>query len=332
MLPLLKQIRCIRYLLVWKVNSSLVRIPDCLTVELSQVLGTIIAQGLPTKQAGKWQKAMTSKDCNSVIPPAGEVGTGQDNALDGEWPVESVLFMYPGKLTYGTEEVILWELRLFGDWADHGFFLEVILPAMEEASYTSDLRWNRRNGLWGHFDIYAAYVAQGRQWVPFVSEGKLDLRIRVSPAQWIEGLNLGSSQKHTFYHLSWLTPFSLEGIPLPADAFTNNVHTLSLKGILEVLIYRLSQLITGRYSTAEDVWNILTPQEQQLFHEAMEVASQPCVSSEDFKKPLPAWPGHCIGTQTFECIPLLTVPYLELASILHIGRHTHFGCGTFILT
>ncbi len=336
MLSFLKHIKLIRYLLVWKVNSSLVRLPDCLSLEISQVLGTIIAQSLPTKQASQWQKAMGSRNNTHV----GDAKNKQANTLEIEWPIGAVLSVYPGKLTYGTGEVILWELKLFGDWADHGFFLRVILPAMEEASYTTDLRWNRRNGLWGHFDIYAAYVAQGRQWKPLVNDGRLNLRRRINPIQWTEGLDLDPALKKVYFCLDWLTPFSLKDIQLTASAISvlGNIQegmydsTLNLKGILEILIYRLSQLIPGRYNAPEDVLNILTPKEQSSFFEVMEQAGQVPVISKNLKMAPSNWPGCCIGKQIFGPIPLSIIPYLELASILHVGRHTHFGCGTFTLT
>ncbi|MCX7707996.1 MAG: hypothetical protein N2204_08325 [Anaerolineae bacterium] len=44
------------------------------------------------------------------------------------------------------------------------------------------------------------------------------------------------------------------------------------------------------------------------------------------------WPGRWAGGQIFQRIPRRLLPYLELAAILHIGRYTHFGCGTFLLS
>ena len=43
------------------------------------------------------------------------------------------------------------------------------------------------------------------------------------------------------------------------------------------------------------------------------------------------WPGRWIGSQSFMKISPHLLPYLELASILHIGKHMHLGCGTFAL-
>ena len=55
---LANSIHLIRYLLVWRVNHSLIRLPSWLPVELSFVLGNIIAERLPTNQARPWRKAL----------------------------------------------------------------------------------------------------------------------------------------------------------------------------------------------------------------------------------------------------------------------------------
>ena len=60
--------------------------------------------------------------------------------------------------------------------------------------------------------------------------------------------------------------------------------------------------------------------------------SQPLIQQEALQASPKEWPGHKIGMQVFQDIQLPLLPYLELASILHIGEHTHLGCGTFVLT
>ena len=140
----LNSVNLIRYLFVLRVNSSLVRLPPYLSVELSTVLGEIIAERLPTSKGRLWRKFLAEWDKHH-----GEASySGRKSPKDipeVSWPIESVIFVYPDKTTYGQGELILWELKLIGESADHGFFLEVILPAIEEASYTSDPRWHRPN-------------------------------------------------------------------------------------------------------------------------------------------------------------------------------------------
>ncbi len=335
MWPFIKPIKLIRYLFVWRVNSSLVRLPMCLSTELSLVLGTIIANRLPTLQAHPWRKALAPWDKYGGLSLTGK--KKPRTVPEVSWPVEAVLFVYPGKLTYGRGELILWELKLMGESADHGLFLEVILPAMEEAGSASDPRWQRQNVLWGRFDIHAVYVARGPQWEPIVSDGRLDLHYRATPVQWAEGLSFDLRSEHIFDRLTWLTPFDLV-----SDAKASGrqhgrkkiaPHQVpTLQCILESLATRMSLLLPGRHHTPDDVWDTLSAEEQKSLQGIMEQAARIPVYASPSLRPAPRhWPGRWIGTQTFPSIPHPIIPYLELASILHIGKQTHFGCGTFVI-
>jgi len=241
------------------------------------------------------------------------------------WPVDAAIFAYPGKRTYGQGELIFWELKLFGKSADHGLFLEVILPAMEEASYTSDTRWNRANRLWGRFDIDSVYVARGSRWEPLVTNGRLDLRRRVSPVQWAEGLNsepVSEDKFSTATRLTWITPFDLEDTLEKGGKKKGKspIKAPDLRHILEALIARLDLLIPGLSDDPGEALNAIEQADSvSILHKSLKVTPKGC-------------PGRYIGTQIFSCIPFPVIPYLELASILHIGKQIHFGCGTFVLS
>lgn len=341
MWPFIKPVKLIRYLMVWRVNGSLVRLPRCLSTELSLVLGTIIANRLPTRQARPWRKALAPWDKYGGVSLVGQKKLR--TVPEASWPIEAVLLVYPGKLTYGQGELVLWELKLMGESADHGLFLEVILPALEEAGSVSDPRWQRQNRLWSRFDIHAVYVARGPRWEPVVSDGRLDMHYRATPVQWAEGLAFDSETEHAFHHLTWLTPFDL------GDANANRRHPSTrsgqrnekkiaphqvptLQSILESLIARMSLLMPGKHHTRNDVLDILSTEEQTSLQAVMEQASRILVHHTSFELSPRYWPGRWIGTQTFPSIPGPILPYLELASILHIGKQTHFGCGTFVIS
>ncbi len=332
MWPFISPINLIRYLFVWRVNGSLAWLPRYPSADISLVLGTIIADRLSTSEARPWRKALAlwheyNKDKRKarIIP-------------ETIWPIEAVLFAYPGKLAYGRGEAILWELKLIGESADHGLFLEIILPAIEEAATTTDPRWRRQNSLWGRFDIHSVYAARGATWEPIVQEGKLDLRYRPTPAQWAEGLTFDVRPGHVFDRLTWLTPFDLSsthGDKRKARTFrqkeipTGEVPTL--QRILESLITRMSLFLPGKRNTPDDVWNSLSTEERASLQAALEQASHIPIHHYDISPAPKNWPGRWIGTQTFPSIPSPIIPYLELASILHIGRQTHLGCGTFTI-
>ncbi|MCR4406113.1 MAG: CRISPR system precrRNA processing endoribonuclease RAMP protein Cas6 [Anaerolineae bacterium] len=315
-------------------NGPLVWLPGCFSTELSLVLGTIIADRLPTQEARRWHKAL--EPWGEYSKDIGRLKT----VPDVSWPIETVLFVHPNnKRAYGSDELILWELTLLGKSADHGLFLEILLPAMEEAATTTDPRWHSQNSLWGRFDIYAVYAARGATWETVVQEGKLDLHYRATPSQWAEGLTFDPQTKRVFDRLTWITPFDLStGRKGKAHAFPGKKKTPpaqevpNLQRLLESLITRMSLFLPGKHNTPADVWNSLNPEERYSLQAAMEQAARIPIHHHDLHPAPKNWPGRWTGTQVFPSIPTPIIPYLELASILHIGRQTHFGCGTFVIT
>jgi hypothetical protein len=320
----------IRYLIVWRVNASLAQLPRYLPTELSAVLGRLIAERLPLPQAREWRKALAAWD-----EPASAPSTPVREAA---WPIESVLFVYPAKRTYGHGELIAWELKLLGRDADHGLFLELILPAMEVVSSTLDRRAQRPNSLWGRFDVHAIYAARGRRWEPFVTDGKLDTRYRADPRQWADGLEWKSKPERDYREILWLTPFDLGSRSdsgkrsiRPPQIPLDEVPTLDT--IMDALIQRMTLFLPGKHRAgSDDVWAQIAPEEQTALWQALEETHRLASSRGHRLEPARReWPGRWIGSQGFPAIPNRLLPYLELASILHIGRQTHFGCGTLAL-
>jgi hypothetical protein len=102
--------------------------------------------------------------------------------------------------------------------------------------------------------------------------------------------------------------------------------------ILDALITRASRLIPGRHKSREGVTTILNADERASLQRALEESARLQLLRKNLQ-PAPAnWPGAWSGKQTYAPIPATLIPFLELASILHIGKHTHFGCGTFRLS
>ena len=270
--------------------------------------------------------APRSREGHKPRPGAGQQAK-RNPVPQAAWPIETVLFAYPGKQIYGQGEHILWELKLVGTSANHGLFLEVILPAMEEASTTSDPRWSHPNSLWGGFDIQAIYAARGRHWEPVASDGKLDLRQRVLPNQWAADLTFTSDSERVLDQISWLTGFDLATRVMDAGA----TRAPTLAQLLEALAARLIAFIPGKHLATAEGWQFLSPDDQSQLRGAIEQAADFPVTRQQIEPAAKGWPGQWGGAQKFLVIPDSIVPYLELASILHIGRQTHFGCGTFIL-
>ena len=323
----------IRYLIVCRVNAPLVRFYLFPSVELSLVLGTVIEESLPTVQSRPWRKALApwkSEGGLSIIQ-----NKNRRNVPLAAWPVESVLFCYPGKRYYGKGELILLELKLIGNSADHAFFLDVILPALETASRTIDKDWQPANSLWGNFDIQSVYVARGHVWESLVDNGRLNLTYMATPSQWAEGLTLDPDPQRVFHDVTWITPFDLEGPSIPDRAIPSKrispAQVPSLRQILVALLERMNSLPTGTRNPRVRFWDMVEKDVRDSFDQLLESASNIPIIHGSFR-PVPAsQPGRWIGRQTFGAIPNPITPYLALASIFHIGALTHSGCGTFFI-
>lgn len=331
----IKSINLLRYLIVWRVNAMFVQLPRYFAIELSQTLGTLIAERLPAPLPREWRRALDAwasaeQQAESLSRPI---------FTDTAWPLRSVLWVYPIKRGFGLGETIVWELKLIGDSADHGIFLEHILPAMEQATTTTDPRWQYHGSVWGHFDIQAIYVARGAQWEPLVTEGKLDLDYRAMPTQWAEGLTFQAEATCPRTRLTWITPVDLSSNAIydtdqsaswQQAAHASAGRALTMHQILDALMERLTVFWHGKQSTVEQVWAMLSAEEQTELWHGLERAQ--LVSGKQQLERVPRYvPGRWIGTQVFSEIPATLVPYLELAAIVHVGKHTHLGCGTFRL-
>lgn len=315
MLDLIKPVSLIRYLIVWRVTSPLVILPRCLPRALATVLGNLIGASLPTQQARAWRKALATTTTH--------------------WPMKAVLFApyLASKRAYGKGELIIWELKLMGEDADHGLFLELILPAMEKAgSRKVDTSSRGARNLWGHFDIQAVYVSRGRSWEPLVEDGRLNLRYHATPTQWAEGLTFGETMRSGLHYLTWLTPFEFAETQEKGLAGTTNP---TLRDILDALMIRMTFFLPGRpdaQQLPEVLVRIPSEEQKRIEWSLQQEESQPLIQQEALQASPNEWPGHKIGMQVFQDILPPLLPYLELASILHIGEHTHLGCGTFVLT
>ncbi len=368
----------IRYLIVWRVTDTLVRAPTCLSAAISETLGEVIAERLPTSEAREWRK--TREAWQNPAPPA--PGLMAPPKVAAPWPIHAVLFPYPGKQVYGQGEAIVWELKLLGPHADHGLFLETLLPAMEALGVTTERRWRDRQDLWGHFDVQAVYAARGAQWKPVVEDGKVNLRARVSPIQWREGLTFGLDAPRPYSRLMWVTSFDLgegaetqgsKGAEEQENEQANkrkgekakrgeakkresekakreerqrrrqkitDAEIPTLYGLVGALVNRVTPLLPGKRPSVEQAWAQVDPADVWALINAEDPTAltpegeelQITLQSSAFTAPPKGWPGKWIGKQFFSAsLPARLLPYLELASILHVGKDTHFGCGTFRL-
>ncbi len=318
------RLNLLRYLFVCRINSPFVFFQHHPSVELSLALGQLIAERLPTAQARPWHKTLA------------EWKTGGGNTLsqrkkksrqqpENPWPLEAALLSYPTKRNLSEGEYVFWELKLIGASAEHGLFLETILPAFEHLGYAADSRWRYANCFWGHFDIQAVYMARGRHWEPLVEAGRLHLDYPAGPRQWAEGLVFEADLKQPCDYLTWVTPYEPE-------QKTRSEPPPSLKSILDALVGRMNRLLSGKHLRQDALNDFLDEPDRTALKEALELAAHIPVLSHDLNQPVQTGPGRWIGRQTFStAIPEIIRPLLGIASIFHIGGYTHYGCGTFAI-
>ncbi|MBF0121004.1 MAG: hypothetical protein HQK79_19415 [Desulfobacterales bacterium] len=316
------QIDMLRYLIVLQINDSLVASPTFLTQEFSIVLGTIISNNLPPSDSSSWKQEVSVWDEYGGISIIGKKSIIKQ-LPEAKWPIESVLFLYPyKKRSYGEGELILLEIKLIGKDASHDFFVNYILPAIEEAGSVIDTTWQPAKSLWGRFDIHSVHIARGNKWEPLFADGMLDLEYKPTTSQWAEGLNFDMhDQPLPIDSISWLTPF-IKLAQREDNESLYKPYIPSLTDVFDAFISRINSITPG-CKMIED---------QSLLLKAImdvPIISVTKTNFNDIYKPLK---GDKIGTQIFNAaIPSSVFPYLRLASIIQIGRYTHFGCGAFIM-
>lgn len=321
-----RSIDLLRYLLVMRLDKSLVLMSKYPALEMAHVCSVMIAERLPTSQIKPWRRLLTAWE--EANPPEQHKGPGTFlNPPEADWPLDMAWLPYRIKETYGQGEVLCCELKLFGSSAAHEVFLEMFLPVLEEIGVRADSRWSRPGSLWGRYHLEGVHVARGKQWEPFVENGRIDFSCRPGPRQWTEGLDLGEGATRAYRRLQWRTPYAPASPIVPqkneSAGMSARRNAPDLAELVQALSDRLSVVVHGWEDTVE---------QEELKRHLQEAAAGISCAHDEVHAPPKYWPGQVWGEQAFSAIPPLLVPELELASILHVGRHTHVGCGTFHLS
>ncbi len=338
MFAFIENLNLLRYLIVVRPTHTLVTLPPAFTAEISAVWGGVIAEMLPTRSAREWRKTRELWDAQYAQAKPADDPFSLAAVPPAPWPIEAVLLLYSPPRSYGAGEPVVWELKLFGAAADHGLFLEQLLPALELAATRP--QHSALKNFWGQLQIDAIYAAHGPRWRPLVLNGKLDLRRRrPTPTQWAEDWAFSSEAIRAPRRLTWRTPFDLGVTPSrptarPRQGKIPARDVPTVEGLLHALAARMAYLLQSKPDTPEAIWALLPAEEQ---NQVWESCNQLRAQSQNIRhslKPVAAGEhGSWRGAQAFPVpIPANLIPYLELASILHVGHHTHFGCGTFQLS
>ncbi|GAB4495055.1 MAG: hypothetical protein OHK0052_01620 [Anaerolineales bacterium] len=304
------EIPLLRYLIALRINNSWVRLPEsnALALEFSQGIGEQLLNLLPLHERRPWERILLPKNDPAFLamPQPDEM----------RWHVDTIFHLYPHSKRHGFGDYLFMEVKLLGERASHEFFITYLLPAFEVLG--SKRQRSDRYVLWGHYDISHIWVAHGRTWQPIVEDSKLNLKLRPTTAQWAQNLPTRPTDLPTYSQIIWHTAYKFEQIQIPM-----------LNDLLNQLLERLVNLLPN-VENINQLWQKLTVEEQTdlLFalRESEKIRLTHHKITRDRKTQI------CSGWQQFETIPAALLPYLELAAILHLGKDTHYGLGTFHLT
>lgn len=307
-----KSIPLLRYLFLLRIHKPLLVLPPYLALELAYTTSVMISERLPSSQLKPWKKLITAWETANPVSEDRRTRLIL-NPPQSAWPLELAWLPYRVKQTYGYGEIIPCELKLFGRNASHELFLELILPVLEAAGLNPDSHWNGMH-------VESVYVARGRQWEPVVENGQIDFSIRPGTRQWCDGLDLTIIPAGHTHRLRWYTPYAHTPEP-PLIRKREHLCRLAqenapgMSALVQALAARLEKV-------APEISNDWLSDIEDL---AVEVQSDP----SNVNCPPKNWPGTVWGDQELSHVPEQMMPILRLASMLHIGFHTHVGCGNF---
>uniref|UniRef100_UPI004057BEE8 hypothetical protein n=1 Tax=Candidatus Electrothrix sp. TaxID=2170559 RepID=UPI004057BEE8 len=313
-------IQILRYLFVLRINRSLIETLKQPDQEILHNLAALIAENMGGADGKAWKKAARRLANASVdvsldaVPLAGPP----------PWPIDAVLLAENPGTRLCLNELFFFELTVLSDRIGHHFILEYLLPALEQAGY-SRMEKQPKFGLWGNYEIVGLFCAHGADWEPVIDEGQLSSDYFPKPDQWARDFMMNGTGK-IFTRLDWIRPLA------PDAAMPENGPDMPwLLAALERRMTALKLLNKGSADMDTLVQGI-PGMEKASWQEAVDAAQAmpaPVSVLRPVEKEHPA--KAVIGRQHFSAIPPVVLPWLELASILHLGLHTHYGYGGFSL-
>lgn len=307
-------LKLIRYLIELRMNRGLVWLFRDRERELARRWGERMAAQMPIVQARPWRKALARR--------------GEDGSAI--WPVEAALRFQSAKRSFGRGEPLFVEVKLFGDAADHGFFMETMLPALERLGCEPETAAEKSvaNPLWGHFEIRSVYSARGHGWKPLIRDGRIDLRFKVNAGQWEQGLRSTEYRSEPATRLAWLTPYR------SGDAGKNGTEPPppSLRELVEETARRLGRILHGRWTDPREFVGKMDADCARRWNRALEAAS---AIRQGTPRQIPVRPSGgpaFFGEQRFEPeIPPELFSVLALGHLVQLGQGTLYGNGLFRL-
>ena len=213
------------------------------------------------------------------------------------------------KKVYRSGEYFAFEIRLFGQAAQHRLLVERLLPAIEMGGKLNGIgSWiDIPQSGYGRFEIDKVLVARSDKWEEVYNPRQWFLR-EVVPDD-VNALITESTEPRTT--LTWLTPFCLK-------QKNKNIAEPDLASLVKFISVRLTQM---QPEFCRDHFTELLDQAQQV-----RVLQRDLQLVELFEKRSDMF--H-IGKITFEQLPPPLAWMLDIGSIIHIGKATRYGNGVY---
>ncbi|ETR74129.1 MAG: hypothetical protein OMM_00438 [Candidatus Magnetoglobus multicellularis str. Araruama] len=199
---------------------------------------------------------------------------------------------------------------------------------MEKMGYTELNIPQSKLSVWGHFDIISVWVANGNKWESLIQGSELNLRYDPKPLQWNNDLTEAYYNKNMAkkIKLIWIRPFEFD---IQSTSHLTDKFIPEMPAIIESVIRRWSFFASQRIQ--KDIWDLIPTHLLVEVKKAWEIACNMRITSYNLIPALKHEPGLWSGELSYENIPVFLMPYLDMAALLHVGKKTHYGCGTFAL-
>ena len=213
------------------------------------------------------------------------------------------------KKIYRAGEYFAFEIRLFGQAAQHRLLIERFLPAIEMGGKLNGIgSWiDIPQSNYGCFEVHKVLVARPDKWVEVYNPRQWFFQ-EVVPDDVNAAVAQTSEQRTT---LTWLTPFCLK---------QKNTHIVEpdIASLVKFISVRLIQL---QPSFCRDHFTEILAQAQKvrIFQHDLRLVELFEKRSDMFQ----------IGKIIFEQLPPPLARMLDIGSIIHIGKATRYGNGIY---
>ena len=218
------------------------------------------------------------------------------------------------KKVYRAGETFAWEIKLLGRSAAHELFATRFMPALEMGGLLAGVgNWSELvDGHFGRFEIAQVSVDAGNAWQEIYNR-KQWFHQHVAPL-YLDRMLPAMLNHQAYSTITWITPFCLQ-------KKHENLTQVTLADLLYFIWRRLCVLHQGNV-------------DKILLHNILQQADKTEMLHHDLL-PIASYREHDtlyrIGRIAYSHIPDALLPLCLAGSLIHIGKSTRYGYGTYCL-